>query len=78
MIHYDIDDMAGALEEAIKHLERAEDELIGMVEYEEETGDIIAIRKNLESLLEEIDNVLQGKYYDDQQALEQDFNSTRL
>lgn len=78
MTHYDIDDMTEALGEAIKHLERAEDELMGMVEYEEETGDIIAIRKNLESLLEEAESILQDKYYDDQQALEQDFNSSRL
>lgn len=78
MAHYDIDDMVEALEEAIKHLGRAEDELIGMVEYEEETGDIIAIRKNLESLLEEAESILQDEYYDNQQALEQSFNSSRL
>lgn len=78
MAHYDIDDMTEALKEAIKYLERAEDELIGMVEYEEETGDIIAVRKNLENLLEEAENILQDKYYDDQQALEQGFNSSRL
>ena len=77
-MRYDVEDMVDGLESAIRHLTNAEDELLGMVEFEGEVADIIGIRKQLEQLLEEANDILQKQLDDEQKALENSLDKLRM
>ena len=75
---YDTEDMATALEEAINHISNAMTELDGMIEYQDQIDELIAIRNNLEQLQEETDEILAKQQEEEQRELEREFDKMRL
>ena len=75
---YDTEDMAAALEEAISHINNAMAELDGMIEYQDQIDELIAIRNDLEQLQEETDEILAKQQEEEQRELEREFDKMRL
>ena len=75
---YDTEDMATALEEAISHINNAMTELDGMIEYQDQIDELIAIRNDLEQLQEETDEILAKQQEEEQRELEREFDKMRL
>ena len=75
---YDTEDMATALEEAIDHINSAMNELDGMIEYQDQIDELIAIRNDLEQLQEETDEILAKQQEEEQRELEKEFDKMRL
>ena len=75
---YDTEDMATALEEAIDHINNAMTELDGMIEYQDQIDELIAIRNDLEQLQEETDEILAKQQEEEQRELEREFDKMRL
>lgn len=75
---YDTEDMATALEEAINHINNAMTELDGMIEYQDQIDELIAIRNDLEQLQEETDEILAKQQEEEQRELEREFDKMRL
>ena len=75
---YDTEDMATALEEAIDHINSAMNELDGMIEYQDQIDELIAIRNDLEQLQEETDEILAKQQEEEQRELEREFDKMRL
>ena len=75
---YDTEDMATALEEAINHISNAMTELDGMIEYQDQIDELIAIRNDLEQLQEETDEILAKQQEEEQRELEREFDKMRL
>ena len=75
---YDTEDMAAALEEAINHINNAMTELDGMIEYQDQIDELIAIRNDLEQLQEETDEILAKQQEEEQRELEREFDKMRL
>lgn len=75
---YDVEDMTTALEEAIDHINNAMNELDGMVEYQDQIDELIAIRNDLEQLQEEANEILAKQQEEEQRELENEFNRMRL
>ena len=75
---YDTEDMATALEEAIDHINNAMTELDGMIEYQDQIDELIAIRNDLKQLQEETDEILAKQQEEEQRELEREFDKMRL
>ena len=75
---YDTEDMATALEEAIGHINNAMAELDGMIEYQDQIDELIAIKNDLEQLQEETDEILAKQQEEEQRELEREFDKMRL
>ena len=75
---YDTEDMATALEEAISHINNAMTELDGMIEYQDQIDELIAIRNDLEQLQEETDEILAKQQEEEQRELEREFDKMRI
>ena len=75
---YDTEDMATALEEAIDHINSAMNELDGMIEYQDQIDELIAIKNDLEQLQEETDEILAKQQEEEQRELEREFDKMRL
>ena len=75
---YDTEDMATALEEAINHINNAMTELDGMIEYQDQIDELIAIRNDLEQLQEETDEILAKQQEEEQRELEREFDKMRI
>ena len=75
---YDTEDMAAALEEAINHINNAMTELDGMIEYQDQIDELIAIRNDLEQLQEETEEILAKQQEEEQRELEREFDKMRL
>lgn len=75
---YDTEDMATALEEAIDYINNAITELDGMIEYQDQIDELIAIRNDLEQLQEETDEILAKQQEEEQRELEREFDKMRL
>ena len=75
---YDTEDMATALEEAINHINSAMSELDGMIEYQDQIDELIAIKNDLEQLQEETDEILAKQQEEEQRELEREFDKMRL
>lgn len=75
---YDTEDMGTALEEAIGHINNAMTELDGMIEYQDQIDELIAIRNDLEQLQEETDEILAKQQEEEQRELEREFDKMRL
>ena len=75
---YDTEDMATALEEAINHINSAMSELDGMIEYQDQIDELIAIRNDLKQLQEETDEILAKQQEEEQRELEREFDKMRL
>ena len=75
---YDTEDMTTALEEAIDHINNAMTELDGMIEYQDQVDELIAIKNDLEQLLEEADEILAKQQEEEQRELEREFDKMRL
>ena len=75
---YDVEDMQSALEEAIDHINNAMTELDGMIEYQDQIDELIAIRNDLEQLLEDADEILAKQQEEEQRELEREFDKMRL
>ena len=75
---YDTEDMATALEEAIGYINNAMTELDGMIEYQDQIDELIAIRNDLEQLQEETDEILAKQQEEEQRELEREFDKMRL
>ena len=75
---YDTEDMATALEEAINHINNAMTELDGMIEYQDQIDELIAIRNDLKQLQEETDEILAKQQEEEQRELEREFDKMRL
>ena len=75
---YDVEDMQSALEEAIDHINNAMTELDGMIEYQDQIDELIAIRNDLEQLQEETDEILAKQQEEEQRELEKEFDKMRL
>ena len=75
---YDTEDMATALEEAINHINSAMSELDGMIEYQDQIDELIAIRNDLKQLQEETDEILAKQQEEEQRELEREFDKMRI
>ena len=75
---YDTEDMATALEEAINHINNAITELDGMIEYQDQIDELIAIRNDLKQLQEETDEILAKQQEEEQRELEREFDKMRI
>ena len=75
---YDTEDMTTALEEAIDHINNAMTELDGMIEYQDQIDELIAIRNNLEQLQEDANEILAKQQEEEQRELEREFNKMRI
>ena len=75
---YDTEDMATALEEAINHINSAMSELDGMIEYQDQIDELIAIKNDLEQLQEETDEILAKQQEEEQRELEREFDKMRI
>ena len=75
---YDTEDMATALEEAINHINNAMTELDGMIEYQDQIDELIAIKNDLEQLQEETDEILAKQQEEEQRELEREFDKMRI
>ena len=75
---YDTEDMTTALEEAIDHINNAMTELDGMVEYQDETNELVSTRDRLEQLLEEANEILAKQQEEEQKELEREYDRMRL
>ena len=75
---YDTEDMTTALEEAIDHINNAMTELDGMVEYQDETNELVSTRDRLEQLLEEANEILAKQQDEEQKDLEREYDRMRL
>lgn len=75
---YDVEDMTTALEEAIDHINSAMNELDGMIEYQDQIDELIAIRNDLEQLQEEADEILAKQQEEEQRELEREYDRMRL
>lgn len=75
---YDTEDMATALEEAISHINNAMTELDGMIEYQDQIDELIAIRNDLEQLQEDANEILAKQQEEEQRELEREFDKMRL
>lgn len=75
---YDTEDMATALEEAIDHINNAMTELDGMIEYQDQIDELIAIRNDLEQLQEDANEILAKQQEEEQRELEREFDKMRL
>jgi len=76
--NYDVEEMLDLLADAINHLEKAENELLGVLEFEGELSDIMDIRKGLQYKLDEANDILQKQLADEQKALERDLDKLRI
>jgi hypothetical protein len=76
--NYDVEDMLDLLADAINHLENAENELLGVLEFEGELSDIMDIRKGLQHKLDEANEILAKQQAEEQRELEREFDRMRL
>lgn len=75
---YDTEDMQSALEESIDYINKAMNELDGMIEYQDQIDELIAIRNDLEQLQEETNEILAKQQEAEQRELEREFDRMRL